>query len=332
MITELKKFMMADGVSGDEANVAAVIAAEMKPYVDEIRTDAMGNLIAFKKGTGKNPKKLMFAAHMDEIGFMVNNIDDKGFVRVSKMGGIHYGAAAFSEVVFKSGLKGVLVPEARIGLGDYGPDKVYVDIGAKNKKEAEKKVKIGDTCRLAPNLTKLLNGRVYGRPIDDRIGCAMLLEAAKTAKKFENDVYFAFTVQEEVGVRGAKTAAFGVMPDYAVAVDIGGCGDLPNSAPFAVSLGAGIAIKLKDGMVICHQKMVSVMREIAEETKTPYQLEVLESSGTDTCMLQQTGAGCIAGALSVPTRYGHSGVELIDMGDVAGGVKILAGLCEKELA
>ncbi len=331
MFTELKKFVMADGVCGDEANIAAVIAEEIKPYVDEIKIDAMGNLIALKKGTGKNPKKVMFAAHMDEIGFMVNNIDDKGFIRVSKMGGIHYGAAAFSEVVFKSGLRGILVPEARTGLGEYGPEKMYVDIGAKSRKDAEKRVKIGDTCRLTPTLSKMNGGRVYGRPIDDRIGCLILFEAAKNTKRFENDVYFAFTVQEEVGVRGAKTAAFGVMPDYAVAVDIGGSGDLPNSAPFAVVLGAGIAIKLKDGMVICHRKMVDLMKKIADETKTPYQLEVLESSGTDTCMLQQTGAGSIAGALSVPTRYGHSGVEMIDMGDVEGAVKILCGICAAEL-
>ena len=122
------------------------------------------------------------------------------------------------------------------------------------------------------------------------------------------------------------------MPDYAVAVDIGGSGDVPNCTPFAVVLGSGIAIKLKDGMVICHKTMVDTMKKIAEETKTPYQLEILERGGTDTCMLQQTGAGCIAGALSVPTRYGHSAVEIVDMGDVAGGVKILAGLCEAELA
>ncbi len=332
MFTELKKFVMADGVSGDETGIAAVIAAEIKPYVDEIKTDAMGNLIAFKKGTGKNPKKVMFAAHMDEIGFMANYIDDKGYIRVSKMGGINYSAAAFSEVVFKSGVRGVLVPEARTAPADFGPEKVYVDIGAKNKKEAERRVKIGDTCRIMPNLTKLIGGRVYGRPIDDRIGCLMLFEAAKTAKRFENDVYFVFTVQEEVGVRGAKTATFGIMPDYAVAVDIGGAGDVPNCAPFAVVLGSGIAIKIKDGMVICHKTMVDTMKKIAEDTKTDYQLEILEGGGTDTCMLQQTGAGCIAGALSVPTRYGHSGVELVDMNDVAGGVKILAGLCEAELA
>ncbi len=332
MFTELKKFVMADGVSGDEAGIAAVIAAEIKPYVDEISTDAMGNLIAFKKGTGKNPKKVMFAAHMDEIGFMVNYIDDKGYIRLSKMGGINYSAAAFSEVVFKSGLKGILVPDARTGPTDFGPTKVYVDIGAKNKKEAERRVKIGDTCRIVPNLTKMLGSRVYGRPIDDRIGCLMLFEAAKTAKHFENDVYFVFTVQEEVGVRGAKTSAFAIQPDYAVAVDIGGAGDVPNAAPFAVVLGSGIAIKLKDGMVICHKTMVDTMKKIADETKTAYQLEVLEGGGTDTCMLQQAAGGCIAGALSIPTRYGHSGVEVVDMGDVAGGVKILAGLCEAELA
>ncbi len=332
MFTELKKFMMADGVSGDEGGIASVIAAEIAPYVDEISTDAMGNLIAFKKGTGKNPKKLLFAAHMDEIGFMVNHIDDKGFIRVGKMGGINYSAAAFSEVVFKNGLKGVIVPDARTAPADIGPTKVYVDIGAKGKKEAERRVKIGDTCRVAPNLARLLGSRVYGRPIDDRIGCLMLFEAAKTATKFENDVYFVFTVQEEVGVRGAKTAGFAIQPDYAVAVDIGGCGDVPNCAPMAVSLGAGIAIKLKDGMVICHKTIVELMKKIAGEKRASYQLEVLESSGTDTCMLQQAAGGCIAGALSVPTRYGHSGVETIDLGDVADGVKILAGLCEAELA
>ncbi len=332
MFTELKKFVMADGVSGDEAGIRAVLAAEMKPYVDEIRTDAMGNLICFKKGAGKNPKKVMFAAHMDEIGFMVNYIDDKGFIRLSKMGGINYAAAAFSEVVFANGVKGILVPEARTAPADFGPEKTYCDIGAKNKKEAEKKVKIGDTCRITPSLTKMLGTRVYGRPIDDRIGCVMLYEAAKSLTNCVNDIYFVFTVQEEVGVRGAKTSAFGIMPDYAVACDIGGAGDVPNAAPFAVVIGSGIAIKLKDGMVICHKTMIDTMKKIAEETKTPYQLEVLEGGGTDTCMLQQAGAGCIAGALSVPTRYGHSGVELVDLSDVAGGVKILVGLCERELA
>ena len=321
------------GVSGDEGDISAGLAAEIAPYVDKVYNDALGNLIAFKKGKGKKPKKLMFAAHMDEIGFMASYIDDDGFIRVSRLGGINYQAASFSEVVFKNGTKGVLVPEARIpgGQREYRPENYYVDIGAKSKKDAMRRVKIGDTCRVAPGLIKLSGSRVAGRPIDDRIGCMMLVEAAKAVKEFENDTYFVFTVQEEVGVRGAKTSAFAITPDYAVAVDIGGSGDTPSCVPLAVNLGEGIAIKIKDAMVICNPKMIALQKKIAEEAKIPYQMEILEGGGTDTCMLQQAAGGCIAGALSVPTRYGHSAVEVIDMNDVAGGIKILAGLCETKL-
>ena len=331
MFTELKKIVMPIGVSGDEGEISAVIAAEIAPYVDKVYNDALGNLIAFKKGKGKKPKKLMFAAHMDEIGFMASFIDEKGFIRVSRLGGINYTAAAFSEVIFKNGTKGVLVPEARITQRDYRPENYYVDIGAKSGRDAMRRVKIGDTCRVAPSLFKLSGSRVAGRPIDDRIGCMMLVEAAKAAKEYENDTYFVFTVQEEVGVRGAKTSAFSITPDYAVAVDIGGAGDMPSCVPLAVNLGDGIAIKLKDAMVICNPMMVGMMKEIAADRGVPYQLEILEGGGTDTCMLQQAAGGCIAGALSVPTRYGHSAVEVIDMNDVAGGIKILAGLCETKL-
>ena len=321
------------GVSGDEGDISAVLAAEIAPYVDKVYNDALGNLIAFKKGKGKKPKKLMFAAHMDEIGFMASYIDDDGFIRVSRLVGINYQAASFSEVVFKNGTKGVLVPEARIpgGQREYRPENYYVDIGAKSKKDAMRRVKIGDTCRVAPALIKLSGSRVAGRPIDDRIGCMMLVEAAKAVKEFENDTYFVFTVQEEVGVRGAKTSAFAITPDYAIAIDIGGAGDVPSCAPLAVNLGDGIAIKIKDAMVICNPKMIALQKKIAEEAKIPYQMEILEGGGTDTCMLQQAAGGCIAGALSVPTRYGHSAVEVIDMNDVAGGIKILAGLCETKL-
>ena len=331
MFTQLKKIVMPIGVSGDEGEISAVLAAEIAPYVDKVYTDTLGNLIAFKKGKGKKPKKLMFAAHMDEIGFMANYIDEKGFIRVSRLGGINYQSASFSEVIFKNGTKGVLVPEARIAQRDYRPENYYVDIGAKSKKDAARRVKVGDTCRVAPQLFKLAGSRVAGRPIDDRIGCMMLLEAAKAAKDFENDTYFVFTVQEEVGVRGAKTSAFSITPDYAVVVDIGGSGDTPACVPMAVNLGDGIAIKIKDAMVICNPVMIELMKNTAKSLNVPYQLEILDGGGTDTCAIQQAAGGCVAGALSVPTRYGHSSVEVIDMNDVAGGVKILAGICETKL-
>ena len=331
MFTELRKIVMPIGVSGDEGEVSAVIAAEIAPYVDKVYSDALGNLIAFKKGKGKKSKKLMLAAHMDEIGFMASYIDEKGFIRVSRLGGINYQAAAFSEVIFKNGTKGVLVPEARIAARDYRPENFYVDIGAKSKKDALRRVKVGDTCRVAPSLYKLAGSRVAGRPIDDRIGCTMLIEAAKAVKEFENDTYFVFTCQEEVGVRGAKTSAFSITPDYAIAVDIGGSGDTPACVPMSMNLGDGIAVKIKDAMVICNPVMIKLLKDTAEALGVPYQLEILEGGGTDTCAIQQAAGGCIAGALSVPTRYGHSAVEVIDLNDVAGGVKILAGVCETKL-
>ncbi|MBQ9510882.1 MAG: M20/M25/M40 family metallo-hydrolase [Clostridia bacterium] len=331
MLDTLKKFIYAFGVSGCEGEISSVIRKEIAPYVDEVYTDAMGNLIAHKKGADKNAKKLMFAAHMDEIGFMASYIDEHGYIRVTKIGGINFVAASFMTVEFANGTKGVLVPEARVGAKDYRPEVFYVDIGAKDKAEAEKHVKIGDWCRVCPALNELCGSRVSGRPIDNRIGCYILAEAARTMKKCENDTYFVFTVQEEVGVRGAKTSAFSVRPDYAVAADIGGAGDIINCAPFDVVLGKGIAVKLKDGMVICHAKMIALMDRLAKERKIPVQHEILESGGTDTCMLQQAAGGCIAGAISIPTRFGHSGVELIDMDDVEGGVKLLAAMCETKL-
>lgn len=331
MIETLREFMYAFGVSGNEEGISSVIKKQIAPYVDEVYSDPMGNLIARKKGTSKDAKRLMFAAHMDEIGFLVSYIDEKGYARVTKMGGINYVASSYATVEFKNGTKGVLVPEARVAVKDFRPEVFYVDIGAKDKKEAEKHIKVGDYCRVCPTLNNLCGNRVSGRPIDNRIGCYMLAEAARTMKKCENDTYFVFTVQEEVGVRGAKTSAFSVRPDYAIAADIGGAGDVINCAPFDVVLGKGIAVKLKDGMVICHAKMIALMDKLAKERKIPVQHEILESGGTDTCMLQQAAGGCIAGALSIPTRFGHSGVELIDMDDVEGGVRLLAAICETKL-
>lgn len=208
MFAQLKKFVYAHGVSGDEEDISSVIASDIAPYVDKVYTDAMGNLIAFKKGKGENPKKLMFAAHMDEIGIYGELHRRQGISARFQNGGINYNAAAFSEVEFKNGTRGVIVPDARTAAKDFRPEVFYVDIGAKSKKDAERRVKIGDTCRVSPKLIRLAGSRVAGRPIDDRIGCLMLFEAAKAAKSFENDTYFVFTVQEEVGVRGAKTSAF----------------------------------------------------------------------------------------------------------------------------
>ncbi len=324
MLNLIKKILKPVSVSGREQAVTKVIAEEIAPYVDSVRTDAMGNLIAYKAGVGENKKKLMFAAHTDEIGFMVTYIEENGYIRFNTIGGINFTSAAFTHVVFENGTRGVLVPEANSNY--------VVDIGAKNRKAAERSVKIGDTFAVVSDVVKLAGTRVAGRPMDDRIGAVVMIEAAKALAKKEvkNDIYFCFVVQEEVGCRGSKTAAYSIMPDVGIALDVTGTGDTQGASPMAVKLGGGAAIKLKDSSVICDRGLVETMKSTADANKIKYQLEILPYGGTDTSSMQQTGAGCLAGCISIPTRYIHSSVETIDLFDVQESVKLTAALCDVE--
>lgn len=330
MFNLTKKILKPVSVSGRENAVAGVIAEEIAPYVDSLRTDAMGNLIAYKAGVGENKKKVMFAAHTDEIGFIVTYIEENGFIRFNTLGGINFTSAAFTHVVFENGVRGVLVPET--GSGEMRQEKFVVDIGAKNRKDAERRIKIGDTFAVVSDVVKLAGTRVAGRPMDDRIGAVVMIEAAKRLKDVEvkNDIYFCFVVQEEVGCRGSKTAAYGIMPDIGIALDVTGTGDTQGAGPMAVKLGGGAAIKIKDSSVICDRGLVETMKKTAEENKIKYQMEILPYGGTDTSSMQQTGAGCLAGCISIPTRYIHSTVETIDMADVEECVKLTAALCNVE--
>ena len=327
----LKELMLAHGVSGRETRVADRIEEMMKPYVDKITRDAMGNLICYKKGSAKNAKKLMLAGHMDEIGFIVTGIDDKGYIRVSSIGGIHYVSAAFSNVRFENGRLGVIVPEADFG-NNFSSDRFVIDIGATSKKETEKRVKVGDFCSTVSHLERLSGGFWSGRPFDDRIGCAIMVRAAMEMKDCKNDTYFVFTVQEEVGCRGSKTSAFAVRPDFSVAFDVTGCGDGPKARPMAVSLGKGAAIKVKDSSVICDGGFVKYLSDLAKEKKIQAQLEILEGGGTDTCSMQTTGEGSRATAISVPTRYIHSNNETICKRDYDACVALTKAMLEEDLS
>ncbi len=332
MMTEtLKKLVKLKGVSSDESRVASFIAEQIRPYVDEIKTDKLGNLIARKRGEKENAERLMFCAHMDEIGFMANYIDDKGFIRVSRVGGINYIASAYEKVVFENGTIGVLVPEGEISPSEYSPDKFYVDIGTKDKKSTERHVKIGDLCSVRSEITRICGTRYAGRPLDDRIGCYVLIEAAKKIKNNKNDIFYVFSTQEEVGLRGAVAAAYNVMPDIGIAVDVTPTGDTIKAPNSVVKLGGGAAIKIKDSSVICDIKLVARMRELAEENGIKYQNEILEKGGTDTYSMQINGGGVRVGCISVPTRYIHTQNEIIDMNDVNNAVSLAAVCGEKEL-
>ena len=322
LYTTLKKLCLASSVSGREGKIREEIKAIITPFVDSVETDALGNLIALKKGKGD--KKIMLCAHMDEIGFIVNFIEDNGMIRVGTLGGIRLAAASFTMLVSDKGVKGALCANSDAQPADYKSDVMYIDIGARTRKEAERCVSIGDTFVCEPSLSKLCGNRICGRPLDDRVGCLALLELAERLSSVELNasVYFVFSVQEEVGCRGSKPATFAIAPDIALCFDVTSTGDTPNAKPMACALGDGVAIKIKDNSVICHPELVATLCEIARAEKIPYQREVLTFGGTDTSSMQLTGYGSVAGALSIPTRYVHSGVELCDMKDIEAAINL----------
>ena len=324
MYNTLKKLLpTTPAVSGREGSVRAVIEQMMRPLCDEVRVDAMGNLICLKRGSAAQPQRVLLCAHMDEIGFIVTFIEDNGMLRVAPVGGISYTAAAFSHVVFENGVRGVLVPEADTPATEAPKgEKCVVDIGAASGKEAARRVKVGDCCALLPQVTKLTANRIAGRPLDDRIGCVCLVEIAKMLTAPTDDIYYVFSVQEEVGCRGARPAAFGIAPDVSLIYDVTGTGDAQGAKPMAVKLGGGVAVKIKDNSVICHTGLVDELLLCAKQKGIAAQCEILTYGGTDTSSVQMTGHGCRAGALSIPCRYIHSGTEMLDLRDAAAAVSL----------
>lgn len=323
MYETIKKYTSTFSVTGREKYLADIIEADLSSYADGISRDAMGNLIVYKKGK-ESSKKLMIAAHMDEIGFIVTSVDDKGFIKVSNVGGISAIYSSYQTVRFENGVKGVIVSSAT--SGEIKVKDLVIDIGASTKKEALKKIAIGDLCAIVPSFTRLMGKRVAAKAFDDRIGCAIAAVSCKNAKDPAYDTYYVFTVQEEVGCRGSATASFSIMPDYAIAIDVTATGDSVGAKTMEVKLGKGAAIKIKDSSVICSQLMVDAMVNTAKDKKIPFQLEVLESGGTDTHSMQLAGGGSHAGCISVPTRYIHSPVEMIDLKDVEACEKLLTAL------
>ena len=318
----------AFGPSGREDAVREAIAAVAGEYIDEITTDALGNLICRKKGTGK---KLLFAAHMDSIGVVATWIDDKGFIRFSQVGGLFKGDLINIVVRFANGTRGVISYEEKTPFKDLTMDNLFIDIGAKDKADAEKYVQVGDFAVFeAPRFEQ--NGVLCGPYLDNRIGCVtllMMMEQLAQAET-ENDLYFVFTVQEEVGLRGAGPAAFAIQPDLAVAVDVTDTGDLPEQKyPMACEMGKGPAVKIMDSSVICSPEVVKLLDDTAKELGIPSQHEILKFGGTDTAMLQKTRMGALAGAVSIPTRYIHSPSEMCSETDVENAAKLLAAVASK---
>lgn len=321
MIFELtKKICGAYGPSGRETTVANVIKEEVKDYVDEVYTDNMGNLIAHKKGTGK---KIMISTHMDSIGLAVTYIDDNGFLRFGPIGGIPKNDIVNMQVKFENGTRGVVSYPSNKPYNDLTILDFYIDIGAKTKEEALTMVKVGDFAVYA-NEHFSQNGVMSGPYMDDRIACVVSILAIKEAKKTDNDVYYVFSTQEEVGLRGAGVAAYHINPDFGVAIDVTGAGDTPDTASkMNMKMGHGPCVKIKDGSVICNEEVKDVLYQAGLNLKMDLQEEVLVFGGTDTAAMQTSRDGTPAGAISISTRYIHSPQEMVSISDVEQTVKLL---------
>ncbi len=317
----IKKLVEAKGPSGYEQEVRALIRDEIKGVADEISVDAMGSLIARKGSKGKDGLRIMFAAHMDEIGVIVTNVCDKGFVRFTNIGGVRPLNCVGGRVLFMNGTRGVIAVER---LDDPGKaptlEQLYIDVGATSLKDSP--VKVGDVGVFDRPFTDL-GDRLVSKAMDDRIACAVLVEVMKQVRKSPHEMHFVFSTQEEVGLRGAGTAAFGIDPDLGISVDVTLTGDTPKSSRMAVALGKGPAVKVKDGRMLSHTRVIDLMVTSAEKAGLPYQYEVLEGGSTDAAAIQLVHSGVPVGCVSIPCRYVHTPSEMVDYNDVQNAVKLI---------
>ncbi len=318
--------------SGNEEPVRSLILKEVRDAADETRVDALGSLIV-RKGkltdASSGGRRIMIAAHMDEIGLMVTHVDDKGFVRFAAIGGVYPRHLPGGRVRFASGLSGVIGLEPTDHGNDVpGLDKMFIDIGASSRKDCP--VKVGDVASFERPFLDL-GDRVVAKSMDDRVGCAVAIQALRTLKSTPHEVYFVFTTQEEVGTRGAQTSAYGIDPDLGFSIDVTGWGDTPGKKDLSVDLGSGPAIKIRDGGMLSDPRVVEWMTRAADKARIPYQREVLLGGTTDARAMQLVRSGIPVGCISIPCRYVHSPSEMVDMRDVQNAVKLVVAMLQSPI-
>ena len=340
MNTELlAKICKTPGAPGFEQKVRELVIDEVKPYVDELSVDNLGNVYAVKKG--KSDKKVMIGAHMDEIGFIITGIDDKGFLRFHTLGGFDPKTLTAQRVIVH-GKKDVIGVMASKPIHVMTPDErnkvpkstdYFIDTGL-TKEEVNELISIGDPVTREREFIEM--GKcVNSKSLDNRLAVFILIEVLKSLKDKEVpfDIYGVFTVQEEVGIRGANVASLKVNPDFGFGLDTTIAYDTPGAAEHEkiTSLGKGTAIKIMDASTICDYRMVNFMKQTADQHKIKWQPEILTAGGTDTAGIQRmTEGGSIAGAVSIPTRHIHQTVEMAHTEDIQGSIDLLAA-CLSEM-
>jgi putative aminopeptidase FrvX len=328
----LKKLVDAPSISGSEENVRDLMEKELKRYVDEIKIDKIGNLIARK---GKGSPKVMLAAHMDELGLMVKFIDKKGFIKFDMIGGwderilpakkfkIHGSKGSVVGVI---GSKPPHIQEKEEQKLPFKLKDMYIDVGARNKKDVEKAgIRVGDFITRYGQLDHMISPRITGYGFDNRIGCLVMIETMRRLKKVKGSVYAVGTIQEELGLIGVRGPAFGIEPDVVLAIDTTIAGGTPELKPGEVSinLGCGPALAIKDAVGVINPKVKKWITETAKKTKIPLQYEVMSGGATDASVIPMIREGIPSGSILIPSRYVHTPVEVADMKDVEDAVKLV---------
>ena len=324
----IQKLVKSSGPSGYEKEVRDIVWNEVQSFVDDGRIDPLGNLILRKGQKNGLGKRIILAAHMDEIGVMASFIDENGFIRFTNIGGVYPINCVGSRVRFLNGISGVIGMDKLEKPGVPELSQLYIDVGASSRKECP--IKIGDPAIFDRPFIDL-GDRLVSKAMDDRIGVAVLVEVIKKLSQTPHEIYFVFSVQEEVGTRGAMTAAYDIDPEIGISVDVTRTGDTPKGIKMEVSLGKGPAIKIRDGGMISDPRLVQSLVSTAESSGLPFQLEVLEAGTTDARAIQVTRAGVPSSCVSIPCRYIHSPSEMVSYNDVLNAVNLLVAFLSQPI-
>jgi len=339
MMKLLRELSEAAGVPGREEEIREIVMRELKGHVDSLSVDTLGNVIASRKGSARDRQRVMFAAHMDEIGFYVSFIDDRGFLRLQEVGGFDTRNLFARRVVVhtaKGPLRGVMNPTGK-PLHTSTPEErkatkevadFFVDLGL-SAKEVQKRVRVGDMVTLDASFVEF-GSYLSGKCLDNRVAVYIGIQCLKKLKRPKNDIFGVFTVQEEVGLRGALTSTYGVDPHIGIALDTTIASDTPGVAneQRVTSLGAGVGIKVLDGSVISNRQLVDQFVALAKKHKIKHQMEILPRGGTDAGAIQRSRSGVKAITLSVPTRYIHTVTETVHRDDVVATESLLRRFLE----
>ncbi|MFO7294836.1 MAG: M42 family metallopeptidase [Clostridia bacterium] len=328
----LKRLTEVAGVSGDEGRVRQLIRQEVAPFVDDVYTDRIGNLIAYKKGTGSG-KKVMLCAHMDEVGFIITGIGEDGMLKFKTVGGIDPRVLVSKRVLVGEkghagvlGIKAIHLQEPEEREHAIKVKQMYIDIGATSKEEASQAVKLGDYAVFDSRFVEFGDNKVKAKALDDRAGCAVLIELIKQNQRYDFDLYACFSVQEEVGLRGAEVLGYTINPDIAIVVEGTTCSDVPGVDEhfYTTLMGKGPAITIMDASSYSNKELVEMLVNTAQKEGIPFQFKKGASGGNDAGRIHLAREGIKAAVVSIPCRYIHSPSSVMDLNDYRNTITLIS--------